>query len=681
MANAKISSQELVLRNLTDSPPANAASNSLRLYADGTNLWSIDSSGNVVNISAGSINNGEINTAANLGSDANKEGIFSNKAASELQFKSLVPGTNITMTSTNDEITINSTGGSGSSTFEGLSDTPSAIGDEHAVLHVTGTGGTGIDFSNFLIDDASAALYHAVAGSGKIGKVDSPISASYQTSVFLQDAAQNPSADNDYCSVVGANTTLEFKSKFDSVNSVCTYVFQDNGTGTGTRLAIQGNGNDFSLVASSTLNTQNYTLPSTIGTNGQVLTLGSVTGTNGTLSWTTASGGGSPGGAQYDIQINDGSNGFTESNWAIDTSAGSNLLPDTTQASDLGSPAKAVKKLFAGAYDASNPDCGGLFLASASSANSLNQYASITSDGTHGSIHHQALADAGGVYHYKFKAADNASAEVQIEGNSNYWGFKTDSTMAATQIARLPSTGPGADGKALVTDTASGYAGNNFDLKWKSLSNRAQVLVTPSMMTRYSNSVTGTGMGKQSFLAGFPAAGCSIYADSAVDPGDTGRVFFNIDNIIFTDATTAGEIGTSGNAMAFHFFFDHFVAGDTLDIVILMSYVGFEDGVASSSFTNATVTKTLTLSNVSGGTMGILSLSVAEVNSLLPADTAAKLSGTKSGSKWLGGISFTLQNFSASATNADAFFANDGAQQGPVYGSGIVAGLFLKNVE
>ena len=49
----------------------------------------------------------------NLGVTAAREGIFANKVASTLRFK-LVAGTNITLSSTGDEITINPTGGSGS---------------------------------------------------------------------------------------------------------------------------------------------------------------------------------------------------------------------------------------------------------------------------------------------------------------------------------------------------------------------------------------------------------------------------------------------------------------------------------------------------------------------------------------------------------------------------------------
>lgn len=53
---------------------------------------------------------GEANTASNLGSG---QGVFGSKAGVDLKFKSLVAGTNVSLSSTANEITINSTGGSG----------------------------------------------------------------------------------------------------------------------------------------------------------------------------------------------------------------------------------------------------------------------------------------------------------------------------------------------------------------------------------------------------------------------------------------------------------------------------------------------------------------------------------------------------------------------------------------
>lgn len=53
---------------------------------------------------------GETNTASNLGSG---EGVFASKSSVDLRFKSLVAGTNVTLTATSTEITIDAAGGGG----------------------------------------------------------------------------------------------------------------------------------------------------------------------------------------------------------------------------------------------------------------------------------------------------------------------------------------------------------------------------------------------------------------------------------------------------------------------------------------------------------------------------------------------------------------------------------------
>lgn len=52
MANAKVSTEETILRNPTDTP-ANADANTVRVYTDGTSVYSKDSSGTIVNLSSG----------------------------------------------------------------------------------------------------------------------------------------------------------------------------------------------------------------------------------------------------------------------------------------------------------------------------------------------------------------------------------------------------------------------------------------------------------------------------------------------------------------------------------------------------------------------------------------------------------------------------------------------------
>lgn len=82
-----------------------------RSLVAGTNI-NITSSATEITIS-GPAGSGEANTASNLGAGT---GIYSTKVGVDLQFKSLIAGSNITLTTTANDITIASTGGGGSTT-------------------------------------------------------------------------------------------------------------------------------------------------------------------------------------------------------------------------------------------------------------------------------------------------------------------------------------------------------------------------------------------------------------------------------------------------------------------------------------------------------------------------------------------------------------------------------------
>ncbi|MBU0593364.1 MAG: hypothetical protein KKH74_06455 [Gammaproteobacteria bacterium] len=78
----------------------------------GTNVTlSSDASAITINAEGGS---GEINTASNLGAG---QGLFTAKSGVNLPFKSLVAGTNVTLSATSDAITINATGGGGGDAY------------------------------------------------------------------------------------------------------------------------------------------------------------------------------------------------------------------------------------------------------------------------------------------------------------------------------------------------------------------------------------------------------------------------------------------------------------------------------------------------------------------------------------------------------------------------------------
>lgn len=81
-------------------------------FVAGTNV-SITSDSTSITISAS--DTGEVNTASNIGSG---DGIFSAKVGTDLQFKTLVAGSNITITPGLDSITIDSTGGGGGNPFD-----------------------------------------------------------------------------------------------------------------------------------------------------------------------------------------------------------------------------------------------------------------------------------------------------------------------------------------------------------------------------------------------------------------------------------------------------------------------------------------------------------------------------------------------------------------------------------
>lgn len=105
----------------------------------GTGVSLYDSGSEITISSTGGVGSGEVNTASSLGTG---EGVFKTKSGVDLQFKSLKAGTNVTLSSTADEVTINATGGGGGGTWDGFADITNfgAVGD---FIPLTDGGGTG----------------------------------------------------------------------------------------------------------------------------------------------------------------------------------------------------------------------------------------------------------------------------------------------------------------------------------------------------------------------------------------------------------------------------------------------------------------------------------------------------------------------------------------------------------
>jgi hypothetical protein len=83
-----------------------------------------------------STDTGEVNTASNLG--ATGEGVFAAKVGADLQFRKLIPGTNVTFSSNGESITINAAGGA--STMAGtITQTQKTVGTSAVRATVSGS--------------------------------------------------------------------------------------------------------------------------------------------------------------------------------------------------------------------------------------------------------------------------------------------------------------------------------------------------------------------------------------------------------------------------------------------------------------------------------------------------------------------------------------------------------------
>ena len=138
----------------------------------GTNV-TIDSAASTLTINATSI--GEANTASNVGGGNE---IFKQKALEDLQFRTLVAGPNVTIVSDADTLTISATSGGGSSLT--VRDEGSVIDSAVSELNFTGTGVSASQTSPGVIE---VAISTGVGGSDELLKV----SANDSTAGYLLD--------------------------------------------------------------------------------------------------------------------------------------------------------------------------------------------------------------------------------------------------------------------------------------------------------------------------------------------------------------------------------------------------------------------------------------------------------------------------------------------------------------
>lgn len=79
---------------------------------------------------------GEANTASNVGAG---DGVFKQKTGVDLEFKSLIGGTNVTIVNNANDLTINATGGGGGSTLRNVSSADAFATDNETVNCTSGT--------------------------------------------------------------------------------------------------------------------------------------------------------------------------------------------------------------------------------------------------------------------------------------------------------------------------------------------------------------------------------------------------------------------------------------------------------------------------------------------------------------------------------------------------------------
>jgi len=172
---------------------------------------------------------GESNTASNLGGG---EGVFGTKSGVDLQFKSLVAGTNISLSSDANEITINSTGGSGG--------VPEITFQENK------------NFWNEAIHHLTTAADGYGGGGGSPGGGDGAVQYNNGGS-FGGDAANFFWDDGNNRLGIRTSTPSEPFHLSDSLNSRVKLFVENTNTGSGAfaQIGTSGDSNSFQIYAFS----------------------------------------------------------------------------------------------------------------------------------------------------------------------------------------------------------------------------------------------------------------------------------------------------------------------------------------------------------------------------------------------------------------------------------------------
>jgi hypothetical protein len=193
--------------------------------ADGTNgqFLATDGAGNLSWATPGSGGSGgEANDGANLGIGT---GLYAGKTGATLNFKSLVAGSNVTLASDGTTVTISATGGSGSSDFLGLTDTPTAYTGHANKVVTVNSGATGLDFTA-LATVATTGSINDLSGAANVAKTGSyadltnkPNFAAVATSGLYSDLSGRVVGLDDLADVNAASPTDQHVLTWDTATS------------------------------------------------------------------------------------------------------------------------------------------------------------------------------------------------------------------------------------------------------------------------------------------------------------------------------------------------------------------------------------------------------------------------------------------------------------------------------